>query len=395
VAQGWQSPLLGAQHVDFRGTRHALGRTADAYAVWDLAAGGEPIEAFPLTEEGWARAWARYQGLEGPTATAQAQAHVQLAWQPSPTASWRKGQPLAIGPMRPGQILDGAFRLYRMRFGTLIAVVAFVLLPFHILTLVLTIATLRPVLTPSGATLQQPALWVTLLTAAVQVLFVTPFLTAAVVKTAADTYLGRDATVGSTYRAALSRVHSILWVTFLAGLAVGALFIPGAALLIIGTVEPGARAAIAAGAILILVAVIPAIFVFLRLSFGSAVVMVEGIRGTEALRRSWRLVKGLTWKVLGTTLLAALLVFVLVLVIGVIFGVVAVVALRDALITGGGPGTGFYAAEQAFNAVGALLTAPFLTLVSVLLYFDARVRKEAFDLSLMAQQLGTSPPVGA
>jgi hypothetical protein len=81
-------------------------------------------------------------------------------------------------------------------------------------------------------------------------------------------------------------------------------------------------------------------------------------------------------------------------VVGVLFLVVAVIALRDALITGGS-GAGFYAAQQAFNSIGAILTTPFLTLVAVLLYFDARVRKEAFDLTLMARQLGTSRPVGA
>jgi hypothetical protein len=388
VGQGWQSPLLGAQHVDFRGARHALGRTVDAYAIWDLGSGGNPIQTFQLTQDGWGEAWSRYQQLEGPAAVAQAE-----AWQLSPTATWRRGQPLAVGPMRVGQILDGAFRLYRMRFGTLLAVVALVLVPFEILTLTLTILSLEQVEVAPGVTFQEPALWVPLVTIPLQVLFVTPFLTAAVVKTASETYLGRAATVGSTYRAAASRVHSILWVTFLGGLAVAALFIPGVVFLLLGTIQQ-AEGAIAVGAILMLVAAVPAVIVFLRFSFAPAVVMVEGTRGTDALRRSWRLVTGLTWKVLGTSLLAGLLVLVLLLIVGIIFAVVAVFLVRDAVFTGG-PGPEFYAAQATTNAIGAILTTPFFTLVSVLLYFDARVRKEAFDLSLMAQQLGTAPPGGA
>jgi hypothetical protein len=39
------------------------------------------------------------------------------------------------------------------------------------------------------------------------------------------------------------------------------------------------------------------------------------------------------------------------------------------------------------GAIGGSLITPFSLIVQVLLYFDLRIRKEAFDLSLMAQQL--------
>ena len=58
--------LQGATAVDFRGVRYALGRTADAYAIWDTAAGGAAIRSYPLTDEGWREAWkAYYEELEG------------------------------------------------------------------------------------------------------------------------------------------------------------------------------------------------------------------------------------------------------------------------------------------------------------------------------------------
>jgi Phospholipase_D-nuclease N-terminal len=56
----------GAQSIDYRGVRYALGRTATAYVIWDSAAGGAPIRQYPLTQEGWSQAWqAYYQELEG------------------------------------------------------------------------------------------------------------------------------------------------------------------------------------------------------------------------------------------------------------------------------------------------------------------------------------------
>jgi hypothetical protein len=391
---GSQTPLLGAQSLDYRGARYVLGRTVDAYAIWDAMEGGAPVHTFALTEVGWGQAWASYQELERPAAATQAR-----SWLPSPTMTWRRGQPLALGPMRAGQLLDGAFRLYRMRFGTLLAVVALVLLPFQILSLSLTLATLRPVRYPGfggapGFTTQEAALWVAIGAVLVQLLFITPFLTASVVKVAADTYLGGEATVGSTYRAALPRVHSILWVTFLTGLAAALPMLPGAVLLILGAIDPAAEPAGAIGVVLLLLGMVPAVIVFLRLSFASAIVMVEGLRGTAALGRSWRLVRGLTWKVLGVTLLGGLIVFALLLVLGAIFGVVVVVWFSDSFPTGG-PGPAYFATEEAMNAVVAILTTPFLTLISVLLYFDARIRKEGFDLVLLAEQIGTSSPTGA
>lgn len=391
---GSQTPLLGAQSLDYRGARYVLGRTVDAYAIWDAMEGGAPVNTFALTEVGWGQAWASYQELERPAAAVQAR-----SWLPSPTMTWRRGQPLALGPMRAGQLLDGAFKLYRMRFGTLLAVVALVLLPFQILSLLLTLATLRPVRYPGfggapGFTTQEAALWVAIGAVLVQLLFITPFLTASVVKVAADTYLGGEATVGSTYRAALPRVHSILWVTFLTGLAAALPMLPGAVLMILGAIDPAAEPAGPIGVVLLLLGMVPAVIVFLRLSFASAIVMVEGLKGTAALGRSWRLVRGLTWKVLGVTLLGGLIVFALLLVLGAIFGVVVVVWFADSFLTGG-PGAAYFATEEAMNAVVAILTTPFLTLISVLLYFDARIRKEGFDLVLLAEQIGTSSPTGA
>jgi hypothetical protein len=56
----------GARSIDFRGVRYALGRTDQAYVIWDSAAGGSPVRSYPLTEEGWRQAWkAYYEELEG------------------------------------------------------------------------------------------------------------------------------------------------------------------------------------------------------------------------------------------------------------------------------------------------------------------------------------------
>ena len=42
-------------------------------------------------------------------------------------------------------------------------------------------------------------------------------------------------------------------------------------------------------------------------------------------------------------------------------------------------------------SLAAIITTPFTTLITVLLYFDLRIRKEAFDLEVMAHEMSARP----
>jgi hypothetical protein len=56
--------LEGVSDIDYRGSRYGLGRTQDAYAVWDCHAGGPPLATFPKEASAWQEAWQTYQELE-------------------------------------------------------------------------------------------------------------------------------------------------------------------------------------------------------------------------------------------------------------------------------------------------------------------------------------------
>jgi hypothetical protein len=392
VGRSWQSPLLGALTIDYRGSRFVLGRTSEHYAIWDTTSGSAPSLTFSLSSEGWTEAWRTFRAWEPGQVTPGGQ---PAEWGPSPTAGWVKGQPLALGPMRAGQILDGVFRLYRMYFGTFVPIVAFVILPVQAVFLVLNLATLEPVELAPGFVSEQPATWVTILTSVVQFFFVTPFLTGAIVRAAADAYLGRQPTVFGSYRTALPKIHSILWVTILTLLAVIVWFIPAFGVLapaMFGQASP--ETVFGAVFLFIVLGLVPAIFFYLRFAFATSIVVVEDIRGTKAMGRSWRLVRGLTWKVLGVTLLAGLIMIALFLVVGLLFAAISIPFLQGSIEAGQGPGPGFFALNTAVSAIATTLVTPVFTLVTVLLYFDARIRKEGFDLAVMAEQLGR-PAAGA
>ena len=252
--------------------------------------------------------------------------------------------------MGVGELLDAAIKLYRSQWKSLMAIVAIALVPITFLQVFLT----REIGSPfSESTISQAELESTVLTSvvlgAIQFLVVQPFLIAAVARASADVYLGRPVLVGPTFRYAVSRIHSILWISILSGLAI----LLGFVLLIV-----------------------PGVILLVRYYFGTTVLVVEGQKGSKALGRSYRLAKGHFWKILGTILLASILASVVEGVLSIPGG-----AAFGAIGTAGWP---LYAIGLS---LAAIITTPFTTLISVLLYFDLRIRKEAFDLEIMAQEM--------
>jgi hypothetical protein len=273
--------------------------------------------------------------------------------------------------MGVGEILDAAIKLYRSQWKRLMAIVAIALVPITFLQVFLTREIGTPLTDPTTAPAElESTVLVSVILAVIQLLIIQPFLVAAVAKASADVYLGHEVVVGPTFRFAVSKIHSILWISILQVLAV---LVPMFVLVLLAVIVSDELAI----AILVLL-VIPAIVVFFRFIFGSTVLVVEGRKGSKALRRSWRLVRRSFWKVFGTVLLAALLS-------GVVESILSV------------PGTIAFAvigpAGWPFHAIGlslaAIVTTPFTTLITVLLYFDLRIRKEAFDLEIMAQEMSS------
>lgn len=260
---------------------------------------------------------------------------------PDEPASGRPERPLELRPRGVGELLDGAIKLYVANWATFMGIVAVVVVPLGLLQALFAappaIGGAAPA--PGGAAL---------VLGLVQGLLLFTLVEAAMAKTAAAVYLGEPVGIGKAYRFAVPLVGALLWVGLLAGLAF---------------------------AVGLLLLVVPGIFFLLRFYFARIVVVVEGERGTQAMRRSWRLVKGSTWRVLGIILLVTLIAGVAQAILAVPFGI-----------------AGFFTQTPALNSVGnviaSVLVTPLVSLATVLLYFDLRVRKEGFDLELLARDLG-------
>jgi hypothetical protein len=273
--------------------------------------------------------------------------------------------------MGVGEILDAAIKLYRSQWKRLMAIVAIALVPITFLQVFLTREIGAPLADPTTTPAElESTVLVSVILGAIQLLIIQPFLVAAVAKASADVYLGHTVVVGPTFRFAVSKIHSILWISILQVLAV---LVPMFVLVLLAILVSDELAIV----ILVLL-VIPAIVVLFRFVFGSTVLVVEGRKGSKALRRSWRLVKGSFWKVFGTFLLAAIISSIVESILSVP-GAFAFAAVGPA-------GWPFYAIGLS---LAAIVTTPFTTLITVLLYFDLRIRKEAFDLEVMAQEMSS------
>jgi hypothetical protein len=134
-------------------------------------------------------------------------------------------------------------------------------------------------------------------------------------------------------------------------------------------------------------AVCVTIWLLVACSLALPTVVLERQGPARALGRSFRLVRGSWWRVLGVTLLAGLIVLVAALVLQIPFNLIARAA--------GGGGSGFAAFTDPSNVavlsvvittigtiVSGAITRPIEAGVGVLLYVDLRMRKEGLDLAL-------------
>ncbi len=121
------------------------------------------------------------------------------------------------------------------------------------------------------------------------------------------------------------------------------------------------------------------IYVYVRLSLASPALVIEGLSPLPAMRRSWRLVAGSFWRVLGVTVLASVIVNVLSSILAVPFALVGSVV--GALVSGAWP---VIIATGVASLAAGFITLPFSSAVTGLLYTDLRMRREALDVALIS-----------
>jgi hypothetical protein len=274
-------------------------------------------------------------------------------------------------PMGIGEILSTAFQLYRRHWRTLLAIAAVVVVPLTLVQYLLgdLVRTQRKVTTTDGVVEVTPTWSAGLagLVAALAGLLMGLVLTGAITRAVAAEVAGQDPSLEQSYRFGFVRLGPVLLVSVLVGLAV-----LGALILLAVGFAIGFRPQTDFLGLLGALAVIPGIYLGVRLAVSIQALVVEGRRGTEAMGRSWGLVGGHWWHAFGALVVAWL-----------ITGVV------NAVITAPFGATGWFAQGVA-AAVATTVTLPYGVLVGVLLYLELRARKENLTLEALRADLQAS-----
>jgi hypothetical protein len=266
-----------------------------------------------------------------------------------------------LRPLGVGEILDVAMKIVWRNAGTLLRAVVVIVFPLEIVIVVLQASAL-PKNDDSGiVSSSDVAAAVGGYSVAGIVGFVANALAAgACYRAIASAYLGERTGWRESLRYALTHARSLLWLTLISVL------IP-----LVGLIA----------------CIVPGIYLWVSFAVCVPVLLTEGKRGTSAIWRSRDLVRGSWWRTLGVVLLGTLLVSV---ISGVLTGLIAAVTA-----VGSSTGSLLWAVGTVIaGTISKSITTPFTAAFLTVLYFDLRVRKEAFDLQLLAQRIGVDPPVG-
>ena len=301
-------------------------------------------------------------------------------------------------PLNFGEVLDVSIKIFTRNALALLKLVAIIIVPVQLLSALVLASTVPDSSDLSGSLFSPTAPGeVTPLStediyrsfAGTLVTIIIGFIgtslaTAATYKAVGDAYLGGKPAWRDSLRFGARRLHSVVWVTLLVTIITG--FI--AFLLILAIVFAAAVIGDAGGIILGILGVLGIIPLIIWLYFSWAVavpaMLTEDVRGSKALRRSFQLVRKRWWFVFGVSLVASL-------VAGVISSILT--AIPEAVLLGG-LGDSVLASlllRGLAGSLAAILTTPFVSAVAVVLYFDLRVRKEGFDLQLLALNMGRDP----
>lgn len=285
---------------------------------------------------------------------------------------------LALRPRPASEIVDAAFQLYRRHFSQLVTLSAAVFAPYVLIQLLVT----------GGQPIDEEVAVAGTVALVLGAWLFGSLAEACIVVAVSNSYLRNDPDVGASLRQTLRRFGRVLLAVSAKWFVIGFVSVVPvmiaavvAAIVVAGTggvgdgQSPAAMIAmVGVFGLTMLVLGLPLLLYFFGAYFAvPATVVLEGLGVIAGLKRSSALSKGHKWKVYGA--------------LGIPLVIFQLLQLVITLVTRGLPIPAVLAfvMEQGVTIVGY----PIIAVIATLLYYDARIRKEGFDLEMMAAELGT------
>lgn len=303
-------------------------------------------------------------------------------------------------PLRPlgvGEILDGAVSTMRTYWRTVLGISLTVAVVTEIAVIlvqgfVLNDTAGTEALNDPSASLDEltQALGTTMLSSAVVLLISllgTIVATALLTSVTSRAVLGKPVTTAEAWREARPQLARLFGLTLLLPLIAVALVAVGILPGILVTAAGGGGAGAALAALGGLGAGVVALWLMIRFSLASPALMLEKQGVLKSMSRSVKLVRGSWWRVFGIQLLAAIIANIVASIIVIPFAFLAAALSGDGISGFLNSSTGqldwtFLIVSGIGSVIGSMLTFPITAGVTVLLYIDQRIRREALDLDL-------------
>jgi hypothetical protein len=278
-----------------------------------------------------------------------------------------------LRPMTLGEILDRTFSIYKSRFWLFAGIVS---LPYLVTMLVgvfelgmmtatVTSASRGGSMSPSALGLIFTGFFGGAILLLVINLFVYSAAQSATVIAVSQLYLDRPATIYDSYRRIRGRLFTVVLVVVIMMMLVSAGFF---------------------------LLIVPGIILLCRTIIAIPIATLEQVSASEAVSRSMRLSKGRAWHVFAVLVL----VFVLMMVASTIFQL-PFLLMAGSLFKPHALPIALFILSELFSWVASVLVAPVGTIALALLYYDLRIRKEAFDIEHLLARIepGPAPVAGS
>jgi hypothetical protein len=307
-----------------------------------------------------------------------------------------------LRPLTIGELIDRTFQLYRRHFVQLFLFSSLIYSLWFMLGVVMTFLgwDLR-----SMNGLRNVMMGLLCLPAYLIVFSLMKLGEGALVYFVSELYLGRKPFLREAFAALRNRVWPMLWTTFLKTVIMTLAFLLAFVPLVVIIVRGGHLSWRSVVILLfsILLLLIPGLILAVRYLLTDQAVMLENKSGWLAIRRSTELIRhdpGLGFMYWGETRISIILLVIVVasILIGCVSSIPALISRIPGLMRGNYTAmdmdlpTGVKIVTHLLNFLGSSLVAPLFAIAKTAFYYDARVRKEGFDLELMAGSIAAGKP---
>jgi hypothetical protein len=269
-------------------------------------------------------------------------------------------------PMSIGGILDRTFEIYRENFIRFVTIVAVIQVPIGLLMVVSRSGFQRGVPVRQTSDYRQsnqeehdPAVALfgaaSMMVAGIIGMFGQVLCRGALTKSVSEFYLGNEVSVGQAYQFVLPKFPTLIC----AGIFVVLVVYLGMLLL-----------------------VVPGVIFGLWFALTTPAIVVENLKATKAMSRSRALVSGNLGKIFSVAFLVLLISFVASMSFVYAFSLlIRILSVNNMTLV--------VSLHHLVSVAAGILVAPIGAIAYILLYYDLRIRKEGFDLQMLADSMGS------